>query len=316
MDITPSAIQNFFQTLSFQLATGMQQVPTFWKKIATEVPSNSTGNLYPFLSAIPGYREWVGARQINNVAARSFAVPNKHWEVTHGIDRTQFEDDSYGFYGQMMPAVTRTIAEWRDRELARVVEAGTSSLCWDGQYFFDTDHPVDPDNSGAGQNSNLLVGATYDIAGNSGDPLVAFAAARAKMALWKREDGQQLGTIGNLIMCHPNEEVYALKVANALMTAQAVGSAAAGVTNVFQGKVEVLVNPFLTVTSGKPWYLLCTDRGINPFLWQNRQAPNFVQKTQVNDDNVFYLKRFEWGVDERGAATYSFPFLAFRMSSS
>jgi phage major head subunit gpT-like protein len=53
-----------------------------------------------------------------------------------------------------------------------------------------------------------------------------------------------------------------------------------------------------------------------PFLWQMRQAAQLVQRTNVTDDNVFKLRQLEYGFDERGAATYSFPGLAFRMSAS
>jgi phage major head subunit gpT-like protein len=318
MEITPASINGFFQKLNFSFQSAFQQVPTFWNMIASEFPSDTEQNLYPFLSMIPGLREWIGPRVFNNVAARAFAVANKHWEASYAIDLNKFKDDTYGFYAQMQPMIAQQVAEWRDRRMAQVIEAGTTALCWDGQFFFDTDHPVDPDNTGPGTNSNKLVGATYDISGNSGDPLVAYAAARAAMALWKREDSQQLGTIGDTIMVHPNEEKYGLQIANALMTAQAVGSAAAGVSNVFSGTIapRVIVNPYLTVTSGKPWYLLCTKRGIKPFGWQNRQDPNLVARTEVTSENIFKLRQIEWGVDLRGEALYTFPFLAFRMSAS
>lgn len=316
MQINAAKIDEFFQRLDFAYSKALETVPSFWKQIATEIASNGEQNVYPFLSMIPGLREWLGPRIINNVAARAFTVPNKHWEMTNAIDRNKFEDDTYGFYTALMPMMAQQVAEWRDRELARVVEAGTTSLCWDGQFFFDTDHPVDPDNASAGTNSNKLVGASYDI--SAADPVVAFQNMRAAMMLWKREDGQQLGTLGNLIMCHANEERYARQVAEALNTPQVYGSntAAAATSNVFMGKVDVLVNPYLTVTAGKPWYLLCTNRGINPFIWQNRQAPNFVTRTNVTDENVFKLRQYEYGVDLRGAASYSFPFLAFRGSAS
>jgi len=315
MDLTPTNINNFFTRLVFGFQNAMAAVPTFWNQIATEFPSETEQNLYPFLSMIPGLREWVGPRYINNVAARAYAVANKHWEATYGIDVNKFRDDTYGFYSSLNPMIAQHVSEWRDRRLAEIVEAGTTALCWDGQFFFDTDHPVDPDNSGSGTNSNKLVGAGFDIA--VADPIVPFAAARAAMALWKREDGRQLGTIGDLIMCHPNEETYALKVAEALTTAQAINAnSGAGVSNVFKGKVGVLTNPYLTVTSGKPWYLLCTTRGIKPFGWQNRQDPNMVARTEVTSENVFKLRQFEYGVDLRGEGIYTFPFLAFRMSAS
>lgn len=317
MELTPTAINNYFQRLNFQFQNQYTQVPTMWRQIATEFPSDSEGNIYPFLSMIPGLREWLGPRVIKNVAARSYNVVNKHFESTQAIDLNKFRDDTYGFYSALQPMMAIQVAEFIDRRLATIVEAGTTSICWDGQFFFDVDHPVDPDNSGAGTNSNKLVGANYDISGNSGNPLIAYQNVKQAMATWKREDGSQIGIIPDLIMVHPQDETYARQICNASLTAQAIGSnAGAGVTNVFNGTISYIVNPFLTVTTGHPWYLLCTKRGVKPFGWQNRQAPNLVARSDVSLDNIFKLRQIEWGVDLRGEALYTFPFLAFRGSAS
>lgn len=314
MQITPSKLEEFFQGINFAFNIGVQSAPTFYNDIATIVPSTSERNVYPFLSNAPGLREWVGSRILNNVAARNYTLENKHFEGGLEVDRNKLEDDTYGIYAPMSQMLGQHVSEFPDRKIAEVCEAGTTAVCWDGQFFFDTDHPVDPDNAGAGTNSNKLVGAGYDLA--VADPLVPYAAARAAMQLWKREDGLQMGIIPDTIMVHPNEEKFALQIANAAMTAQAVGSAAAGVSNVFGGGIKVLVNPYLTVTSGRPWYLLCTKKAIKPFLWQTRKPAELVALTNITDANVFYQRKFVWGVDLRANAGYTFPFLAFRMSAS
>lgn len=315
MEITPASLNVFFQGLNFQYRDMYAKTPTYWANVATEIPSSSEANIYPFLSMIPGLREWVGARVVNNAALRSYVLVNKHWESTISVDRNKLKDDQYGFYGAIAGMLGQQVAEWRDRELARVIEAGTTQTCWDGQPFFDTSHPVDPDNTGAGTNSNKLIGATYDISGNSGDPLVAYAAVKAAMALWKREDGAQIATIPDTIMVHPNEEKFGKQIKNALVTLQN-GTGSAGVSNVFQGDVNLIINPYLTTTSGKPWYLMKTMAPVKPFIWQNREDANLVARMSLTDENVFKLRQFEWGVDLRGAAGFSFPFLAFRASAS
>jgi phage major head subunit gpT-like protein len=320
MELTTPVLQQFFQLLDFSFQNYMKQVPSFYDQVATVMPSATEQNVYPFLAMYPGVKEWVGPRVVNNLASRSFVVVNKHWETTMGMDKNKFADDTFGFYSKGTEVAAIQIAEFRDRRVAAVIEAGVTTNCWDNQFFFDVDHPVDFDNAAAGVQANKLVGASYDfgtIAAPVADPLLPFAQARAAMAIWKRDaDGQQMGTIGNLIMVHPNQEKQALQVANAMMTAQAVSSAAASVSNVYYGKVEVLVNPFLTTTTGNPWYLLATNRGIKPFLWQNRQDPQFVALSSPTDPNVFMQREIKWGWDFRGEASYTFPFLAFRMSLS
>lgn len=318
MDITPANLDLLYKGLNFAFQGGLQlgAEQSFWKDIATEMPSSTETNVYPFISMIPGLREWVGPRIFNNVAARSYSLTNKHWEDSIEVDRNKIEDDQFGMYTPIAGMLGQHCEEWPDRELARVVEAGTTELGWDGQFFFDTDHPVDPDNAGAGTNSNKLVGAGYDIA--VADPLVPFAAAKAAMALWKREDGQQMGTQLDTIMVHPNEEKFGLQIVEAINTMQVAGAntAAAGVTNVYRGRVNLIVNPYLKVTSGRPWYGLCTRKMLKPFLWQKRKPPELVALTNPQDSNVFRQRVFQWGVDLRGAGGYTFPFLAFRMSAS
>jgi phage major head subunit gpT-like protein len=314
MELTPANLNNFFQRLNFTFQSAFQGVPTLWNKMATVFPSDSEANIYPFLSMIPGLREWLGPRIINNVAARSFTVVNKAYEGTYAIDLNKFKDDTYGFYAQLQPMIAQQVAEWRDRLIAEKIELGTTENGWDGQFFFDVDHPIDPDNAGAGVNVNKFVGAGYDIA--VANPLIPFSAAKAAIAQWKREDARPLGVVVDTIMVHPNEEFYARQLANGLITAQAIGGAAAGVTNIWAGQVDVIVNPYLTTTSGRPWYLLCTKRGIMPWGWQNRQEPNLVARTDITGENIFKLRQIEWGVDLRGAAFPTFPFLAYRMSAS
>jgi phage major head subunit gpT-like protein len=315
MDITPAALATYFKTLSFAFASGMASAPTYWAQVATEIPSSGEGNIYPFLATIPGLREWVGPRVVNNVSLRNYVLTNKWWEDTVGIDRQKLEDDQYGFFAPLIGMLGMQVQEWRDRELARVIEAGTTDLCWDGQFFFDTDHPIDPDGLVSGTNSNKLVGAAYDIAGNSGDPLVAYANVKALMATWKREDNRNMATIPNLLMVHPAQEKQGKQIKNALIT-MANGTGSAGVSNVFQGDVDLIINPYLTVTSGNPWYLMKTNMPLKPFIWQDRKAAELVSRTALTDDNVYRARQFEWGVDLRGAAGYSFPFLAFRGSLS
>lgn len=314
MLITPNKLEEFNQSLDFSFNLGVQTAPSFWKSLATEVPSKSKRNVYPFLSGIPGLREWVGPRVVNNIAARNYVLENKHFEDTLEVDRNEFEDDQVGIYSNFAQMLGQQVTQFPDRMIASAMEAGTTSLGWDGQFFFDVDHPVNPDSPSAGVNSNKLVGAQYDIA--VADPLVPFANARAAMSLWKRDDGEQMGVMGNLLMVHPNEEKFARQIANASITAQAINSSAAGVSNVFMSSVEVIVNPYLKVTTGRPWYLLATNGAIKPFLWQTRKAAELVALTNITDDNVFRHRKFVWGVDLRAAVGYTFPFLAFRMSAS
>lgn len=51
--------------------------------------------------------------------------------------------------------------------------------------------------------------------------------------------------------------------------------------------------------SGPFWYLLDLSKPIKPFILQMRKQLEFVAKTALTDDNVFFSKEFLYGVDAR-----------------
>ena len=69
-----------------------------WKIVATEIPSTTAANQYPWLGALQGVREWIGDRVVGNVALHDWTIKNKTWEHTIGIKRDEIEDDQYGVY--------------------------------------------------------------------------------------------------------------------------------------------------------------------------------------------------------------------------
>jgi phage major head subunit gpT-like protein len=318
MQITGANLQQFFQAVDFAFKGAAFGTPTFWKMFTKEVPSRTEKNVYPWLSEIPSLREWLGPRIVENIATRDYSLTNKHFERTIGIDRVKVEDDQYGFFTDVASSLGKVVAEFNDVKVAETIEAGNSALCWDGQYFFDTDHPVDVDSSAAGTYSNNLVGAAYDL---SADPKGAFGAARKAMMKFKRDDGRPMGLTPNILMVPPDLEDAGMVAIEAGLISQKIMNVAANenvanaaVSNVYQGKATLIVNPHLTVTNAA--YVFCTTKGIMPFLFQNRQAPNFVPRVDPASDNVFNLRRFEWGVDLRAAYGYTFPFLGVRIAAS
>ena len=47
------------------------------------------------------------------------------------------------------------------------------------------------------------------------------------------------------------------------------------------------------------WFLMDLSRAIKPIILQIRKKPQFVARTRVNDDNVFYQNKYIYGVDDR-----------------
>lgn len=141
-----TAIYQGFKT-AFKNAFG--GVSPDWQKVATLVPSTTAIENYGWLGSWPQLREWIGDRQIKSLQAFGYSVTNKKFESSIGVSRDSIEDDTYGVFGNMMAEMGYAAATHPDSLVFSLLAAGNSTLCYDGQYFFDTDHPV-----GAGTVSN------------------------------------------------------------------------------------------------------------------------------------------------------------------
>jgi len=116
--------------------------PTSWEQIATPVPSTTRENTYPWLGQTTQFREWVGDRVIQNLIAHHYTIRNKAFENTVSVKREDIEDDQYGVYTPLMTQLGQDAKEHPDLLIFDLVKRGYDTRCYDGQYFFDTDHPV------------------------------------------------------------------------------------------------------------------------------------------------------------------------------
>jgi phage major head subunit gpT-like protein len=57
---------------------------------------------------------------------------------------------------------------------------------------------------------------------------------------------------------------------------------------------------------GPTWYVMDTSRPVKPMILQVRQDVELVAMTKADDANVFYNKKFIWGIDGRFAAGFAF----------
>lgn len=138
---------------------GLAGVTPMWNRFATRVPSTTSEELYPWLSQIPGMRKWIGERQVRNVMANAYRIINEKWEDTVSVEGAKIADDRYGIYAPLMTMLGDAAARQPDELVFSTMLAGFSTNCFDGQFFFDTDHPVIDANGVTQSVSNVQTGA-------------------------------------------------------------------------------------------------------------------------------------------------------------
>lgn len=167
--ITPAILTALNTALqkAFKDAYAAARAEAVFSRIATTVPSSTSTNTYSWLGDFPTLQEWVGDRVVRDMKAQGYQISNKLYEATLGVARTAIEDDQYGHYATVAQTMGQEAAQHPDKLLAALMAAGISSLCYDGQYFFDTDHPVYPNVDGTGVAATV---SNYNSGGGAPGP--------------------------------------------------------------------------------------------------------------------------------------------------
>ena len=142
MIVNSSNLAILNQAFSAAFLTGIASAAPMWSQCATLVPSSTAEQKYGWLGKITKFREWIGERQYQNLVAHDYAIKNKTFENTVTVSREEIEDDQYGVYAPVMEQLGQDAALHPDELVFGLLKAGFTTPCYDGQYFFDTDHPV------------------------------------------------------------------------------------------------------------------------------------------------------------------------------
>lgn len=142
MLINRATLNSAFVGFNAAFQAGLALAQSSHGRVSTNVPSTTKTNEYGWLGNIPGFREWIGDRVVNGLARHGYAIPNKSFELTVGVDRDDFEDDNLGIYAPMFQNLGYEAAVFPAQLVWGLLKAGFNTKCYDGQFFFDTDHPV------------------------------------------------------------------------------------------------------------------------------------------------------------------------------
>ncbi len=142
MDITATLLNEMFSGFNTAFNKAVQATPTFWNKIAMDVKSTGSNETYGWLSGMPQMREWLGERHIKGVATARYMLENRKFESTIRVRREDIEDDRLGVYSPQINMMAHAAASHPDELVFEVLKNGFTAECYDGQPFFDADHPV------------------------------------------------------------------------------------------------------------------------------------------------------------------------------
>jgi phage major head subunit gpT-like protein len=153
------ALEEFSQEFSAALAQGA--VEQWAKTHGLAKTSRALKTTYPVPVSAAGYAEFKGDMKYRGLFEKSIELKPKTWQ--DGIAELASIIEAPDFTGwNEQPAAMAAAGEALPNEIiAGLLEA--NGLCWDGQNFFDSDHPVNVFDADAGTFDNDFTGAGTDV---------------------------------------------------------------------------------------------------------------------------------------------------------
>lgn len=268
-----------------------EAVPTIYQELTTEVTSTKASEDYGWLGDTAELIEWKGERTPKALREYGFSLRNKKYEASIKVDQDAIDDDQYGQIVMRVTGMGGGAKRSYDRQLASVIQAGRTTVCYDGQNFFDTDHQEG--------NSPTQVNLWTSTA------LSATAAKTiiTTMESYVTDENQFAGITASHIMVPATLEWLAKEIFDPSAVAVSTDPAKA----VLKGRCKVMVNKYLDGSAGAnaPYYFLDLTQAVKPFIFQIRKALKFDQVTTANPDtNAFMTDSNLYGVMARHAFGY------------
>lgn len=142
MEINTATLRSANVGFNAAFTRGLGMAAALYTSVATVVPSSTKTQEYAWLGKAPRFREWLGDRVVNAMAKHGYTLTNRTFENTIGVDREDFEDDNLGVYTPLFEELGSAARTFPDELVWALLKAGFETECYDGQYFFDADHPV------------------------------------------------------------------------------------------------------------------------------------------------------------------------------
>lgn len=259
---------------------------------------------YKWLGMTPALREWIGGRQAKGLRANGIDIKNKTWEGTLVIPVDWIRRDKTGQINIRIQEFAGRAAELDSKLVSNLINSGAASThgnCYDGQYFFDTDHS---EGDSGTQTNNLDASDVSDLnVSGSTAPTVAEMNAAVlgviqHMYGFKDDQGEPINANAKsfLVMVPTNMMGAAMGAVYGKIINAATGAYDNVLANAAREQgfnVQAVCNPRLTGTSN--FFVFRTDAPAKPFIRQEEE-PLSVDAIAEGSEHAFKNNEYLYGV--------------------
>lgn len=296
---TRDIIGRYFKTLE-------QDAGTAWiSSLSNMFNSDQASETYKWIGQVPSMREWIGARQAQGLDTYGITIKNLEYESTLEFTDKEMRRDKTGQIDIRIREHSQRANTHIMKLLSALVSGGESSVCYDGQYFFDTDHTE----ASSGTQSNDL---SIDISalpaqthGSTTNPSVEEMKAVILQGIqaivgFKDNQGEPMNEMAKefLVMCPISLYSIALAAATSLVITS-------GQTNELAANFSVKVIPNVRLSWTDKVAIFRTDANVKSFITQ-QEVPIEVSATSREGDLWFDKRMQRFGLYWSGNVGYGY----------
>lgn len=260
--------------------------------------SDQDSETYKWLGMPPALREWIGGRNAKGFTTNGITIANKHYEATIEFLLKEMRRDKTG-------QIMARIGEFSERQythfaslLSTLIVNGEATDCYDGQYFFDTDHSEG--DSGAQSNDittdiSALPATVHGVATSPSPEEMQQAILKSisQMFTFVDDRGEPLNeTASQFLVMVP---VGLMNATTSALTT--VREAAASTFDMENLSIRAAVNPRLTSAGWTDKFATFrTDGSVKPLIRQEETEPSLKVKDE-NSEYAFDNDAIQIGID-------------------
>lgn len=287
-------------------------VPPGWVgRCAMMIDSDQDQEEYGWLGMAPQLREWIGGRNPVGLRENSQKVTNRHFEATIEVPVRHLRRDKFGQTRIRIADLARRSNTHKAKLLSTQIINGESTVCYDGQFFFDTDHSEGDSGSQSNDITVDISAAPTSVHGTTTDPSVEefqYVVTKLIQQIISLNDdqGEPMNEDANAFTIMVPTSLM-LQARRALVMGAMSGSGFASQLDIdlddFQ--LSLAVNPRLDSDWTDKIAAFRTDAEVKPLIFQTETPVRVSAKAEGSDfehDNDAH----EYGVDYWGEAAYGF----------
>lgn len=268
--------------------------------VAMRMSSDQAIETYAWLGNSPAMREFIAGRQPAELKENSFTITNKDYETSLNIKLKDLRRDKLGMVQMRVNQLADRAMDHPAKLLSNLIIAGESTVCYDGQFFFDTDH-LDGD---SGTLSNDITATAVAPTNPTADEMSeAILKGVQQMYGFKDDKGEPINQSARqfTVMIPTTFMGNTLKAVTAMLGTGGASATLPSLSRYFD--LRIVPNARLNSWTTK-FAILRTDEAAKPFILQE-EGPMDVLALGEGSEHTQKTKECLFGVDWSGNVGYA-----------